>query len=321
MPVPTRGIPRYGSFLRTRPFARTKSSPRAVVCAEWSLRGSVVLAVAALAWICAGTVRRRRQPTPAIPSRWRRRAKPLFELPSAWDAPEPWRTDRFYFQFAYYTLHFHYDPDHQQSYLVDAEYHFKETWLGGQWIAGLALFQNSFGQFSQYIFGGLVWRPIEDNQPFYVKLTAGPLHGYSGQYQNKIPFNSHGHGAGDHSRHRVLREALLRRVRAAGHQRGAVHDRHDRSLDRGGARCPVRVSRHPRRSRLATSSTRSATEYERDKSPSNGRQVLLLQQCAHAPMRLGQPELDAGVTEPCARHRPACASWTGRSRWRTTGRG
>jgi hypothetical protein len=119
-------------------------------------------------------------------------AKDLTSLPSAWDAAEPWRTDRFYFQFAYYTLHFHYDPDHQQSYLFDAEYHFKETWLGGQWIAGMALFQNSFGQFSQYIFGGLVWRPIEDQQPFYVKLTAGPLHGYSGQYQNKIPYNSSG---------------------------------------------------------------------------------------------------------------------------------
>ncbi len=116
----------------------------------------------------------------------------LTRLPSAWDAAEPWRTDRYYFQFAYYTLHFHYDPDHQQSYLFDAEYHFKEYWLGGQWIAGMALFQNSFGQFSQYIFGGLQWRPIEDQQPFYVKVTAGPLHGYSGQYQNKIPFNSSG---------------------------------------------------------------------------------------------------------------------------------
>jgi hypothetical protein len=118
-------------------------------------------------------------------------AKPLFEA-DPWDAPEPWRTDRFYFQFAYYTIHFHYDPDHQQSYLFDAEYHFKETWLGGQWIAGMALFQNSFGQFSQYLFGGLVWRPIEEHQPFYVKLTAGPLHGYSGEYQDKVPLNSSG---------------------------------------------------------------------------------------------------------------------------------
>jgi hypothetical protein len=119
-------------------------------------------------------------------------ATPKFEPEDPWAAPEPWRTDRFYFQFAYYTLHFHYDPAHQQSYLVDGEYHFPNYWLGGQWIAGVALFQNSFGQFSEYVFGGLVWRPIPDNQPFYIKLTAGPLHGYEGQYQNKIPFNSSG---------------------------------------------------------------------------------------------------------------------------------
>jgi len=119
-------------------------------------------------------------------------AQPKFEPESPWSAPEPWRTDRFYVQFAYYTLHFHYDAAHQQSYLLDGEYHFPNYWLGGQWIAGVALFQNSFGQFSQYVFGGLVWRPIEDNQPFYIKLTAGPLHGYSGQYQNKIPYNSSG---------------------------------------------------------------------------------------------------------------------------------
>lgn len=113
---------------------------------------------------------------------------------SPWSAPEPWRTDKWYFQFAYYTLHYHYDPIHKQSYLFDSEYHFNETWLGGQWITGIALFQNSFGQFSEYIFGGLQWRPLEEHQPFYVKLSAGPLHGYEGQYKNKVPFNNSGTG-------------------------------------------------------------------------------------------------------------------------------
>lgn len=156
------------------------------------MRGAMVLAVTALAGICAGPAHAQATAEPAESKSMEAPAKPLFEPPSPWDAPEPWRTDRFYFQFAYYTIHFHYDADHQQSYLVDAEYHFKETWLGGQWIAGIALFQNSFGQFSQYFFGGLLWRPIQDQQPFYVKLTAGPLHGYSGQYQDKLPFNSTG---------------------------------------------------------------------------------------------------------------------------------
>jgi len=156
------------------------------------MRGMFALAVAALAWACADSVWAQSSAAPAEPVAAGSPAKPLFEVPSPWDAPEPWRTDRFYFQFAYYTIHFHYDADHEQSYLFDAEYHFKETWLGGQWIAGMALFQNSFGQFSQYLFGGLVWRPIEEHQPFYVKLTAGPLHGYSGQYQDKVPYNSSG---------------------------------------------------------------------------------------------------------------------------------
>jgi len=117
--------------------------------------------------------------------------KIIFERGS-WNAPEPWRTDRMYFQFAYYTWHFHYDPDHQQSYLTDFEYRFDKTWLGGQWIGGFSLFQNSFGQFSQYVYGALQWRPWEEHPQAYVKVSAGLLHGYSGEYKHKIPFNDLG---------------------------------------------------------------------------------------------------------------------------------
>lgn len=113
----------------------------------------------------------------------------LWSTRPGWDAPEPWRTDRWYFQFAYYTLHFHYDPDHQQSYLFDMEYRLDKQWLDGQWIVGLSLFQNSFGQFSQYLYGALQWRPWKEHPPFYVKLSAGLLRGYSGEYRDKIPFN------------------------------------------------------------------------------------------------------------------------------------
>ncbi len=113
----------------------------------------------------------------------------LWSTRPGWDAPEPWRTDKWYFQFAYYTLHFSYDPDHQQSYLFDMEYRLDQRWLDGQWIVGLSLFQNSFGQFSQYLYGALQWRPLKEHQPFYVKLSAGLLHGYSGEYRDKIPLN------------------------------------------------------------------------------------------------------------------------------------
>lgn len=116
----------------------------------------------------------------------------LWASKDAWDAPEPWRTDRWYVQFGYYTWHFYYDAAHKQSYAVDTQYRLDERWLGGQWIVGLGLFQNSFGQFSQYLYGALQWRPLAEHQPFYVKVSAGLLHGYEGQYKNKIPFNSAG---------------------------------------------------------------------------------------------------------------------------------
>jgi hypothetical protein len=201
MSVTFRGNPHFFTSLRPQLPEPTHSSPRAAARAGWKLCGLVALAFAVGAWVSPGSVLAQTTGEPAPPIDARSSApaesKPAaapakinFEPANPWDAPEPWRTDRFYFQFAYYTWHFHYDADHKQSYLFDSEYHFQESWLGGQWIAGLALFQNSFGQFSQYIFGGLVWRPIETEQPFYVKLTAGPLHGYTGQYQNKVPFNS-----------------------------------------------------------------------------------------------------------------------------------
>lgn len=198
MSLQVRGIPRFHSFLHRCIFTRTQHLQRAMVCAVRKLRGLTVLVAVALAWAGAGSALAQ-TPAPASADAPVTAAEPkaadinfAVDKSSFWSAPEPWRTDQWYFQFAYYTLHFHYDPDHQQSYLFDAEYHFKETWLGGQWIAGLCLFQNSFGQFSQYIFGGLQWRPIEEHQPFYVKLSAGALHGYEGQYKDKVPFNSSG---------------------------------------------------------------------------------------------------------------------------------
>jgi hypothetical protein len=110
---------------------------------------------------------------------------------SPWDAPEPWRTDRFYFQTSLYTAHFHPSDEHDnRSYLANLEYRFDKSWLEGQWIAGAASFKNSFGQWCQYVYGGLLWRPFVEAQPLYFKLTAGLLHGYKEPYEDKIPFNS-----------------------------------------------------------------------------------------------------------------------------------
>ena len=37
------------------------------------------------------------------------------EAPSPWDAPEPWRTDRFYIQTSLATVHFSSDPEHDNT--------------------------------------------------------------------------------------------------------------------------------------------------------------------------------------------------------------
>jgi hypothetical protein len=93
---------------------------------------------------------------------------------SAWDAPEPW--------------HFDSDPAHvNQQNLVLGEWNVTE-----QWLVGAAFFDNSFGQWSQYVYGGYRFRPFKALQPLYFKLTAGIVHGYKDEYQDKIPYNSSG---------------------------------------------------------------------------------------------------------------------------------
>lgn len=109
-----------------------------------------------------------------------------------WNTPEPWRTDRWYVQASGFTWHFNPDDAHTDTWLVDLSYNLDKRWLEGQWIVGLALFQNSFGQFSQYLYGGLKWRPWKEEQALYLKLTAGLLHGYKGEYRDKIPLNGNG---------------------------------------------------------------------------------------------------------------------------------
>ena len=107
---------------------------------------------------------------------------------SAWEAPEPWRTDRFYLATSVYTKHFFYNPAHNnQQHLIQGEWNMTE-----QWLVGASVFDNSFGQPTQYVYGGYRFRPLEELQPLYRKVTAGLVHGYTGQYQNKIPFNNAG---------------------------------------------------------------------------------------------------------------------------------
>ena len=110
------------------------------------------------------------------------------------EGPAPRQSDRFYFQTSLYTAHFHPDDEHNNSQkLVYAEWRLPQRWLEGQVLVGGSYFDNSYYQSSQFVFAGLLWRPAESMQELYLKLAAGVVHGYKGQYQDKIPFNGSGY--------------------------------------------------------------------------------------------------------------------------------
>lgn len=54
-------------------------------------------------------------------------------------------------------------------------------------VYGLALFNNSFDQFSQYIFYGKIFRYKDTN--IHGKITAGLIHGYKGEHRDNLYFN------------------------------------------------------------------------------------------------------------------------------------
>lgn len=86
-----------------------------------------------------------------------------------------------------YTRHYDPDPDHvNDQNMLGFE---NETGINRLW--GLAIFDNSFGQESQYLYLGQRWRAFKSDQ-WYYKLTGGLLHGYKEPYDDKIPFNDLG---------------------------------------------------------------------------------------------------------------------------------
>lgn len=103
-------------------------------------------------------------------------------------APSPAGEPRWYFQTSVYTRHYHPDPNHNNhQQLLDLE-----RWYPSGYGFGVAVFDNSFNQPSQYVYGGRFWRPFDSAPLVHVKLTAGLLNGYKDEYQDKIPYNSRG---------------------------------------------------------------------------------------------------------------------------------
>jgi hypothetical protein len=98
-----------------------------------------------------------------------------------------WSVDHWRVQTSLYSRHFDDDPDHSDSHqLIDLE-----IWNASGWHAGLAFFDNSYGQASQYLYVGKAWE-LGEPDGFYWRLTGGLLHGYKDEYENKIPLNDLG---------------------------------------------------------------------------------------------------------------------------------
>ena len=90
-------------------------------------------------------------------------------------------------QTSVYTKHWDPEPEHvNNSKLLGLEF---ETTT--KWIYGFAWFDNSFGQPSQFLYGGYSWKLFSKDWAYF-KLTGGLLHGYKEPYKDKIPLNELG---------------------------------------------------------------------------------------------------------------------------------
>jgi hypothetical protein len=86
------------------------------------------------------------------------------------------------------SIHFHSNPDYtSHPWLVGAEWQ-----RPSRWLAGYSYFNNSFGQKSQYIYGGKWWPARESGQGWYFKLTGGVILGYKEPYEDKLSYNHNG---------------------------------------------------------------------------------------------------------------------------------
>ena len=103
------------------------------------------------------------------------------------DQSSGWSVDRWYIYTSVYTKHFDSDPDNvtnPKKLGVDAQ-------MTNNWLFGLASFDNSFGQRSEYLYAGYKWTLFR-SEYWYLKLTGGLLYGYKEPYEDKIPLNGLG---------------------------------------------------------------------------------------------------------------------------------
>lgn len=94
---------------------------------------------------------------------------------------------RWELSFSPYTHHWHHDDAHKNVALIAIERFQPDNAL---W--GAALFNNSFGQTSGYVYYGHQWDGVFGQPGLYTKLSAGVIYGYRGKYKDKVPYNHDG---------------------------------------------------------------------------------------------------------------------------------
>jgi hypothetical protein len=98
-----------------------------------------------------------------------------------------------------YSIHFEPSPEHRHVWLLG--YERREP---SDKIYGVALFSNSFGQPSTYIYpwGQTIMGPLRLRDTtvlpdkWFLKWSAGLLYGYKGAYKDKVPLNHKGFSPG-----------------------------------------------------------------------------------------------------------------------------
>ncbi|WP_394789918.1 ABC transporter ATP-binding protein [Rhodoferax sp.] len=109
------------------------------------------------------------------------------DAPAA-DGPYRWRVE-----LSPHTTHFSYNAEHRPVHLIGLE---RESTADNTFY-GLALFSNSFGQDSGYLYLGKSYYGVFDSLPkVYLKWSAGIIYGYKPPYENKVPLNYKGFSPG-----------------------------------------------------------------------------------------------------------------------------
>lgn len=87
-----------------------------------------------------------------------------------------------------WTHHYRDSPEYRPVWALGLE---RET--ADHAVSGLALFSNSYGQSSAYLYYGHVFNNVTSwTDSLYVKLTAGVIYGYVHPHEDKLLLNYHG---------------------------------------------------------------------------------------------------------------------------------